>query len=281
MATDSHEELGVLLAAQDWTAHNVELGDGLTTMRGAPGFFATDMRLAAVRRVLRMRFGDDVSGLRIADLGCLEGGFAAALALDGATVLGLEARPANLAKADLLRRWFGLQRLSLHEGDVKELTREQYGEFDVVLALGILYHLDHPAAWLRQIGAAVRTMLIVDTHVAPPTEALRLAMRPDLRDLSPLEMEIVGRDAYVGRWYDEFDEGISDAARAEQLWASWSNHQSFWLTEESLLRALSHAGFDVVVQQHDATVGDYERFRVEHSRGTYVALKTANLGATP
>ena len=268
------EELRHRLAAQTWTSHNVELDATLCTMPGSPGFFATDTRLAAVRRMLRARFGDNLSGLRIADLGCLEGGFAVALALDGATVVGVEARRANLDKAELLRDWFELDSLTFVEADVKDFATERFGRFDALLALGILYHLDRPAAWLRQLGDATSTMLIVDTHVAPPTKERVEQLRADIRGLSALEAELHLDRAYAGRWYCEFPEDIPDAQREQQLWASWSNHRSFWLTEQSLLDALRNAGFDLVLQQHDATLDQYAWNRYELSRGMFVAIKS-------
>ena len=269
------------IAADIWTSHNIELDHDLCTIPGSPGFFATDTRLAAVRRMLRARFGDDSSNLRIADLGCLEGGFAIALSLDGATVVGLEARRANLDKAQLVRQWFGLDSLTLMEADVKDFDVERFGRFDVVLALGILYHLDRPAAWLRQVGEATTTMLIVDTHVAPPSEARRLQLRADIRELSEVEAEMHLERAYPGRWYSEYSSDICEAQREQQLWASWSNHRSFWLTEQSLLRALRDAGFDLVLQQHDATLDGHERNRYEFSRGMFVAIKSSARQADP
>lgn len=262
------------IAGETWTSHNIELDASFCTIPGAPGFFATDTRLAAVRRMMRARFGADLSKLRVADLGCLEGGFAVALALEGAAVVALEARPANLAKAELVREWFGLESLTLIEADVKDFHEDRFGSFDVVLALGILYHLDRPAAWLRQIAAATSTMLIVDTHIAPPTDERRRQLRADIRELSALEAELHVERAYVGRWYVEYPPDIPDAQRGEQLWASWSNHRSFWLTEQSLLEALRDAGFDLVLQQHDATLELYQRNRYEFSRGMFVAMKS-------
>lgn len=271
--TDSEvAELRATLSTQHWTSHNITLATGIMTIPGTPDFMSSDTRLAAIRRIVRTRFGDDISGIRVADLGCLEGGFAAALALDGAVVVGIEARAANVAKADVLRRWFGLATLTIQQADVKTFTAEAFGGFDVVLALGIAYHLDRPAAWLHQIAHATRSLLIVDSHFAPADDAALTEMRADIRGLSALEVE-AGTD-YVGRWYTEFDEGISTAAREDQQWASWSNHRSFWLTEESLLRALIDAGFDNVTQQHDATVGAYRYYRDEFCRGMYVAQRS-------
>ena len=270
-------ELRAILQTQRWTSHNIKLADDLTTMPGTPDFMDTDMRLAAVRRIIRSRFGDDLSGLRIADLGSLEGGFATALALDGAVVIGIEAREANVAKAELLRRRFKLSNLTFQQADVKAFTAESFGTFDVVLALGIVYHLDRPAAWLRQVAHATGTLLIVDSHFAPANDTELALMRADIRDLSPIEAERVGESSYIGRWYTEFPEDISDAAREHNQWASFSNHRSFWLTEESLLRAMRDAGFDMVAQQHDATIDAYQLNRYEFCRGMYVAQRLGTL----
>ena len=266
------EELRRTLQTQVWTSHNIKLADDLMTMPGAPDFMTTDTRLAAIRRIIRTRFGNDISGLTVADLGCLEGGFALALALEGADVVGIEAREANLAKAELLGRWFNLKNLTFQLADVKTFTAEAFGSFDVVLALGIAYHLDRPAAWLHQIAKATKTLLVIDSHFAPADDAALAAMQADIRGLSALEVE--SGTNYPGRWYSEFEEHISSTALEAQQWASWSNHRSFWLTEESILLALVNAGFDNVTQQHDATVGAYGYFRDKFCRGMYVAQRS-------
>src|SRR2546429_3042549 len=143
----SNEDLRKRLAKQQWTSHNVQLNEEITTMPGQPDFVRTDMRLQAIQRVLRILYRDHLSTLRIADLGCLEGGFAMALSHQGATVLAIEARAKELEKAELLKEHFDLSELKLLCADVKDFTVERFGTFDVVLALGILYHLDHPVQW--------------------------------------------------------------------------------------------------------------------------------------
>ena len=280
MSSGERAGLAERIAAATWTSHNVELDAERSTMPGRPGFFATDTRLAAVRRILRARLGADLSGRRVADLGCLEGGFAIGLALDGAEVVGIEARHTNIAKAELLRDWFGLDRVHFVQDDVKSFETASYGTFDAVLALGILYHLDRPAAWLRRL-AATTSLLVIDTHVAPPTDELLDLLRPDIRSLSRLEAELCAGSAYEGRWYSEFAAEIDDTSRQAQAWASWSNHRSFWLTESALLRAIRDAGFDLVLQQHDATIDHGDHYRTTFSRGMYVGIRTAPTDAAP
>lgn len=100
------------IARRPWTSHNIRLNDDVTTVPGQPDFLETDLRLKAILRDLGLCFGDDLAGIRIADLGCLEGGFSLALARRGAQVLGIEARALNLEKCMLLKEQFDLPNLS-------------------------------------------------------------------------------------------------------------------------------------------------------------------------
>jgi SAM-dependent methyltransferase len=258
------------LGGQQWTSHNIRLSEEITTMPGQPDFLETDLRLHAVLRILRLVFGENLAGLRIADLGCLEGGFSLALAQRGARVTGIEARAKNLEKALLLKQHFDLPHLDFVLGDVKAFSREAFGEFDAVLALGILYHLDRPVHWLRQIGAAVRKVLIADTHYAPATDAELALIDRRIAALGPLEQMDVGGWNCVGRWFSEYGEGVDPEP---QLWASYSNRSSFWLTKESLLLALLQAGFPLVLEQHDYSAERYQFFTSKYPRTILVAIK--------
>jgi SAM-dependent methyltransferase len=245
------------LAAQQWTAHNIVLTPEIMTVPGQHDFMTTDLRLQAIFRAVRLVFGDRFAGLRVADLGSLEGGFALAFAQRGSQVTAIEARRMNVQKIRLLREHFQLENLLVEQKDVKAFSRESHGVFDVVLALGILYHLDNPVAWLRQIAEATGRLLIIDTHFAPATDADLKLIDTRIANLSALETVRHGEHEYKGRWFFEYPEGVD---REPQLWASWSNNRSFWLTRESLFQAVTHCGFDLVLEQHDYSCGLYHHF---------------------
>jgi predicted nicotinamide N-methyase len=255
------------IASEPWTSHNIRLNAEVTTMPGQPDFMATDPRLHAILRVLDLLFGSSLAGLRAADLGCLEGGFSLTLAQRGVKTLGIEARRRNLVKAGLLREHFGLPNLTFELGDVKDFRHQSKGEFDIVLALGILYHLDRPMEWLKQIAETTRRVLILDTHYAPVYEEERARMDPAL----PLS-SLVDMDNYQGRWFHEYSDNDDPE---QQLWASYSNQRSFWMTKESLLLSLLHAGFPLVFEQHDYSAGFYRQAAVTHPRTMLIALKPA------
>jgi 2-polyprenyl-3-methyl-5-hydroxy-6-metoxy-1,4-benzoquinol methylase len=266
-------ELEQRLTEQRWTSHNVSLGHGLSTIPGREDFLTQDLRLRAIERSLRALVGPDLTGRSVLDLGSLEGGFALALALRGANVTAIEARSANVAKIRLLRDHFGLGNLEIIEGDVKEISVERLGRFDIVLALGILYHLDDPVPWLRQLGQLTSSVLILDTHIAPADDTAMDLLRTDLRRLGRLQLHVSGGEGFEGRWFNEFSSTITEEGRADQLWASWSNDRSFWLTEEALLSALRSAQFDLMYEQHDLTGDGYRTFKTEFPRVMYVCVR--------
>jgi len=51
------------------------------------------------------------------------------------------------------------------EIEVLDLSPERVGTFDVVLFLGVLYHMKHPHAALERVASVVRGLLILETHV--------------------------------------------------------------------------------------------------------------------
>ncbi len=266
----SDDVLRQRLSTQEWTAHNIRLTEDLSTLPSLPDFMATDLRLHAILRVMSLLYRDEYTGLRIADLGCLEGGFALALAQRGGAVLGVEARARNLGKCLLLKEHFSLPNLDFVEADVKDFRRDVFGEFDVVLALGILYHLSEPAAWLRQIAEATRAVLIVDSHYAPSDDAALAKLDPRIAHLGAIERIAVDGWTYEGRWFEEYQ---TEAQRDAMLWASYSNPRSFWLTKESLLTGLVRSGFDLVLEQHDYSVPSYKFLTEGYPRGLFIAIK--------
>lgn len=271
----SDDELRSALAGQQWTAQNIRLSSGVSTIAGRPDFFAGNAILTAIRRTLDLIFPGGLNDVRIADLGCLEGGYALAFARDGAETLGLDVRAENIAKCELLRRHFALPNLTYVQDDVKNFNAASYGTFDAVLALGILYHLDHPVEWIEQIAGATRRVLIVETHYAPDRDDVISQLRPAIRGLGPLERFRVGEDSFEGRWLTEF---ATESERDAMQWASYSNARSLWLTRRSILAALQRAGFDLLYEQYDHWLAKYEVVNGEYPRTMFVAVRS---GITP
>lgn len=257
-----------------WTSHNIELAPGVLTRPGQP-LLHDEPRARAIRRELR-RFGardGSFSGQRALDLGCLEGGFALELARLGLHVLGVEGRDSNFVKCQALAEHLALPQLRFELSDVKALTAERHGRFDIVLCLGLLYHLDDPAAFLAQLGRELtngHAVMFLDTHIAPPDDAA-LAGFDGRQALSPVvTLAHEGHD-YAGRWYHEYD---SSAPVPDEAWTSVSNPRSFWPTEAALVTMLIRGGFTTVYPVYgNFEIGEEFQLRRQYSRAWYVAVK--------
>lgn len=160
-----------------------------------------------------------LEGLRVLDLACRTGAFTHALARAGADAYGLEGRAENLALAGE-RPENGAQYML---GDVRDLAPEAHGTFDVVLCLGILYHLDADDAvrLLRAMRAvAPDGFAIIDTHIGGPRTSV-----------------VVDDTVLRGSWYGEPPTG---------WWSSIGNPRSFWFTPDSLDDAVRLAGWTTI-----------------------------------
>ena len=103
--------------------------------------------------------------MRVVDLGCLEGGYAVEFAKLGFQTLGIEARQDNLDKCNFVKSDLQLSNLEFVKDDVRNV--ENYGQFDIVLCYGLLYHLNDPVSFIRTLNRVTKKLLLLSTHYAP------------------------------------------------------------------------------------------------------------------
>lgn len=104
------------------------------------------------------------------DAGCGLGFFSGYLASMGLNVVGFDARLSNVAEATKRN-----PRLEFHVYDVEDSAVLQLGSFDLVLCLGLLYHLENPFRAIRNLYSLTKRHLIIETIVSPyrlPVSAL-------------------------------------------------------------------------------------------------------------
>ena len=212
-----------------WTSHDIQLAEGLSTRPGGADLDRLRRCLQIATDVLRRPLAE----LRVLDLGALEGQYAVEFAAQGATAVAIEGREANIEKARVAQEALELDRLELLHDDVRSLSPDRHGTFDVVLCIGLLYHLDADDVFrfLGQLAAVCEGVLILDTHVA-------------LRGPS---VHVHDGHEYRGLRFAEHDPRASATQRARSVWASLDNPESFWPTRASLLTALMRAGFSSVL----------------------------------
>lgn len=125
-------------------------------------------RLAMLEEVLGRAFGPSLAGHRAIDIACHQGWFASQLARRGADeVLAVDARAEHVADTRLIAEALGLGNLRVQQTDVHDLEQAQLGRFDLVLMLGLIYHLENPIGALRRARALTRRLCVIETQVVP------------------------------------------------------------------------------------------------------------------
>ena len=155
-ATDLRQRV----AAHRWY-HSIDLGNGLVT----PGIDDTPVRLA------RLALPGSLAGQTVLDIGAWDGFFSFECERRGAARVvaadyyswhgtGWGAK----AGFELAREALG-SRVEDIDVDVMDISPDRLGTFDVVLFLGVLYHLRHPLLAIEKIAAVTRGTLILETVV--------------------------------------------------------------------------------------------------------------------
>jgi hypothetical protein len=273
-----------------FTAHNVRLDDGTLTKPDVGISTGENSTFLAAKRILDLIYPGKRDHLKLADLGCLEGGYTIEFARLGFQSLGIDVRPLNIEACRYAQSKVNLPNLEFAVDDVWNI--EKYGSFDVMFCCGLLYHLDHPRKFLDIISKVTSRVLILDTHFSEASDSPSLIQPRRLRrfvsKFLPLQHtattthklgHLRTHEGLQGRWFSEFLTDRAFRDRANRRLASWDNRTSFWIQREYLIGAIKDAGFDLVLEQFDGLAPDIARtmttgrYRI-HGRGTFIGVKT-------
>jgi tRNA (mo5U34)-methyltransferase len=165
--------------------HNLHLPDGTQT---APDHFIGGDFPKFKWEQIRDHLPSDLSGWTALDIGCNAGFYSFELARRGATVTGVDHDPHYLRQARWAAGVFGLDgQVRFQEMQVYDLaaTPERY---DLVLFMGVLYHLRYPLLGLDIVARKVRRRMIFQTLTMPGEEVSE----------PPADMPIHEREAMTG-----------------------------------------------------------------------------------
>jgi tRNA (mo5U34)-methyltransferase len=157
---DAHRQVE-RLKALGWY-HSIELPDG-SVIEG-------HQSIAQLRRRLAMfPVPEDLRGKRVLDIGAWDGWFSFEMERRGASVLALDStKNTRLLEA---RKVLG-SKIDYHIGDICRLTWRDLGTFDIVLFLGVLYHVKHPILALENVCGMTRDMACIESFVTDPDPSL-------------------------------------------------------------------------------------------------------------
>lgn len=170
--------------------HEIELTPGIVT----PGEDSNRLKLPILDSI---GLPADCRGLRVLDIGCSDGYFSFEMEKRGADVLAMDFVPENYTGFSVAKRVFG-SNVEYVMDNVYNLSPAKHGTFDIVLFLGVLYHLRKPLAALDAVRSILKeggllfvaTLLIDEFVVLPDGETSTLG------DLNPQLPQIPLWQAY-------------------------------------------------------------------------------------
>ena len=135
--------------------HSFELPDG-TRIDGVNTVAGLQQRIS------QFPIPEDLRGQRVLDIGTWDGWFSFEMERRGADVMAIDTwdNPRFHQMHRLLR-----SRVDYRQMDVYDLSPKRIGRFDIVLFMGVLYHLKHPLLALERVCAVTTGMAAVDSFI--------------------------------------------------------------------------------------------------------------------
>jgi len=162
--------------------HNLHLPDGMQT---APDHFLGDFPSFKWRE-LAPHLPDDLRGWTALDIGCNAGFYTFELARRGAMVTGIDVNPHYLEQARWAAGEFGFNgRVQFHEMQVYDLAHREE-TYDLVLFMGVFYHLRYPLLGLDIVARKVGRLLLFQSLSMPGEEVYEETYDRDIFDREPL-----------------------------------------------------------------------------------------------
>jgi tRNA (mo5U34)-methyltransferase len=150
----SPEEVRRAISSYSPWYHRIELLPEIST----PGMSDTMEALSP------LNLPENCQGLRVLDLGAADGFYSILLEQRGASVVAIDHRKPEQTGFHVLR---GLcdSHVDWRTDNVYNVSFQKYGHFDIVLCMGLLYHLRNPLLALERIREVCRDRLCVESHV--------------------------------------------------------------------------------------------------------------------
>lgn len=191
-----------------------------------------------------LRLPSDLSGMSLADVGASNGFFSFEARRRGARVVAFDRRHADNSGFALAQLINGMHDIEFHQANVLDLGPGKHGQFDFVLALGLLYHVSDPYLALSNCAALSRRHLYIESFCIDALLPRSLRREPVMKF-------------------------ISDPERFPDRWQVNRDRSNFWgFTSVCLQHMLEDVGFAVThVRVHGSRVFiAAERAAVERAR---------------
>jgi 2-polyprenyl-3-methyl-5-hydroxy-6-metoxy-1,4-benzoquinol methylase len=111
-----------------------------------------------------LQYPEGLNGLTVCDLGANAGFWAREFASLGAKVTCVEPRAQNIKQAEVISKILGKQGLYWVQDTAESFLKNDQNQYDVVLLLGLLYHVANPIELLHLATNHAKDILMLDSH---------------------------------------------------------------------------------------------------------------------
>jgi 2-polyprenyl-3-methyl-5-hydroxy-6-metoxy-1,4-benzoquinol methylase len=150
----SEDEIRERIASVPYWFHRIEIAPGIVTPGedDSPG------------KIHRLGIPKDLLGKRVLDIGAYDGFFSFECERRGAEVVAIDTIPYGQSGFKVAHELLG-SKVRFRSASVYDLNPESFGQFDLVLCLGVIYHLRHPLLGLEHIHSICKGTLILETQI--------------------------------------------------------------------------------------------------------------------
>jgi tRNA (mo5U34)-methyltransferase len=216
-----HDEIGREIARLAPWFHNLHLPSGHETASDHPLGDFPAFKWAQIESHIPA----DLTGQRALDIGCNAGFYSFQLAARGADVLAIDMDEHYLAQARWAARELDPQgRVELRRMSVYDLARSTE-QFDLILFLGVLYHLRHPLLAIDAVADRLRGTMVFQTLTMPGDKPLGTQEDLSIDEREALTQPGWPRAAFIERrlagdptnWWVPDDAGVQAMLRSAGL----------------------------------------------------------------
>ena len=162
------EILSELMRLEPWF-HRIDLGHGVYTKTESVMGEPIDHPRGPWQTIQTL-LPPDLSGKTLLDVGCNAGFYSFEAKRRGAQrVLGVDGQRQHVRQGLFVRKVLGLE-VEFRRLNVYELSPRNVGQFDITLALGLLYHLKHPILALENLYRVTKELLVIETAIMPANQ---------------------------------------------------------------------------------------------------------------
>lgn len=189
------QELRERVASFSRWHYRFELGEVTTPIFDPDHVNRHEQRQAYIFDALLPLYGGSLAGKRVLDLGCNAGYWSLQAVNAGCEhVVGIDGRGVHIEQAHVVFDALEVprRRYDFVVGNVLDVDLREHGPFDIVLCLGLLYHVSKPVELFERISAVNTDLLVVDTALTMARGSWFKVGRDELTELpSAVDYELV------------------------------------------------------------------------------------------